>query len=138
MPTISSRTPEGVPNRCPICDATVCIEPSQAPGDGPCPSCGHLLWFSPTSSGVTCYDFQLVAPFRDRVYEYISARLGINHYALRDSSSFTDDIGADSLDVVELIMEIEEEFGLTIPDKEAEQLHTIADLIDYLFRHSNQ
>lgn len=43
----SSRTPEGVPNRCPVCGAEVCIEPSVPPGDAPCPCCGHLLWFDP-------------------------------------------------------------------------------------------
>src|SRR6516225_4550844 len=43
--TISSRTPEGMPNRCPVCGAAVRLEPSNPPGDGPCPQCGHLLWF---------------------------------------------------------------------------------------------
>jgi hypothetical protein len=42
---ISSRTPEGFPHHCPICDADICIEPSRPPGDAPCPNCGHLLWF---------------------------------------------------------------------------------------------
>jgi DNA-directed RNA polymerase specialized sigma24 family protein len=41
----SSRTPEGSPNRCPVCGNFLCIEPSQPPGDAPCPACGHLLWF---------------------------------------------------------------------------------------------
>jgi len=45
----SSRTPEGSPNRCPVCGNQVRIEPSTPPGDAPCPCCGHLLWFSPTS-----------------------------------------------------------------------------------------
>lgn len=42
---ISSRTPEGEPNRCPICGAVIKIEPSVPPGDAPCPDCGHLVWF---------------------------------------------------------------------------------------------
>ena len=42
----SSRTPEGTPNRCPVCQAVICIEPSTPPGDAPCPHCGHLLWFA--------------------------------------------------------------------------------------------
>src|SRR5262249_31697036 len=46
--TISSRTPEGSPNLCPVCGAQVRIEASAPQGDGPCPSCGHLLWFSCT------------------------------------------------------------------------------------------
>jgi hypothetical protein len=41
----SSRTPEGVPNRCPVCGKRVRLEPSTPPGDAPCPHCGHLLWF---------------------------------------------------------------------------------------------
>jgi hypothetical protein len=43
--TISSRTPEGAPNRCPVCAKALKIEPSTPPGDAPCPHCGHLLWF---------------------------------------------------------------------------------------------
>jgi RNA polymerase sigma factor (sigma-70 family) len=48
--TISTRTPEGQPNHCPVCDAAVKIEPSDPSGDAPCPNCGHLLWFSRGSS----------------------------------------------------------------------------------------
>ncbi len=44
--TISSRTPEGTPNRCPVCGKSICIEPSIPPGDAPCPNCGSLLWFA--------------------------------------------------------------------------------------------
>ncbi|KAA5542264.1 STAS domain-containing protein [Roseiconus nitratireducens] len=43
---ISSRTPEGEPNRCPICREEIWLDPSQPTGDAPCPNCGHLLWFS--------------------------------------------------------------------------------------------
>jgi anti-sigma B factor antagonist len=43
---ISSRTPEGSPNRCPVCGAAIPIEPSDPGGDAPCPRCGHLLWFT--------------------------------------------------------------------------------------------
>jgi hypothetical protein len=49
--TISTRTPEGAPNHCPVCDSLICIEPSQPPGDAPCPNCGTLLWFFGTSAG---------------------------------------------------------------------------------------
>src|SRR5262249_52487779 len=41
-----SRTPEGIPNRCPVCGSAVRIEPSSPSGDAPCPTCGHLLWFT--------------------------------------------------------------------------------------------
>ena len=43
--TISSRTPEGAPNRCPVCGNSFCVEPSTPPGDAPCPHCGSLAWF---------------------------------------------------------------------------------------------
>src|SRR5262245_11621993 len=46
IPPVSSRTPEGLPNKCPLCGNELRIEPSNPPGDAPCPSCGHLLWFS--------------------------------------------------------------------------------------------
>jgi DNA-directed RNA polymerase subunit RPC12/RpoP len=49
--TISSRTPEGDPNQCPICGHRVWIEPSIGTRDAPCPSCGHLLWFAEHPSG---------------------------------------------------------------------------------------
>ena len=54
--TVSSRTPEGQPNSCPICDGTINIEPSEPFGDAPCPSCGQLLWFARRRDGVMCYD----------------------------------------------------------------------------------
>jgi len=44
----STRTPEGEPNRCPVCGKRLQIEPSRPPGDAPCPHCGHLLWFDPS------------------------------------------------------------------------------------------
>src|SRR5688572_28909820 len=47
----SSRTPEGVPNRCPVCGRRARIEPSVPPGDAPCPHCGHLLWFDGPTPG---------------------------------------------------------------------------------------
>src|SRR5690348_2425442 len=47
---ISSRTPEGMPNRCPLCGSDFCIEPSVPPGDATCPSCGNLVWFRQTAA----------------------------------------------------------------------------------------
>ena len=49
---ISSRTPEGVPNRCPVCGKAVVVEPSYPAGDAPCPHCGHLLWFDPAEAEI--------------------------------------------------------------------------------------
>jgi len=57
--TISSRTPEGEPNRCPVCGHQVRLEPSRPAGDGPCPFCGTLLWFSmkPPAPVVTAWEY---------------------------------------------------------------------------------
>jgi acyl carrier protein len=74
---ISSRTPEGVPNHCPICDTSICIEPSPLPGDAPCPKCGTLLWFFDTSAGMRFYEAKTVAPLRDRILQAICETLGV-------------------------------------------------------------
>jgi anti-anti-sigma factor len=55
---ISSRTPEGTPNRCPVCGTQPKIEPSEPAGDAPCPRCGHLLWFTWEDLG----DLQVIKP----------------------------------------------------------------------------
>ena len=54
---ISSRTPEGVPNLCPVCGADFKLEPSNPPGDAPCPYCGHLVWFEGSPGSVTVVRF---------------------------------------------------------------------------------
>ncbi len=131
--TIASRTPEGEPNQCPVCHAVVCIEPSRPFGDAPCPQCGVLLWFLPTSAGVSLHETERIAALRQRIADRLSADLGINPEAALEPS-FLADVGTDSLDIVELMMELEEEFGLTIPDVDAERIRTIGDAIDYLVR----
>ena len=78
---ISSRTPEGTPNRCPVCNNDLKIEPSSPAGDAPCPYCGHLLWFSPENAG----DVQVIKPAGnldcpeslDRFVESVELRPGI-------------------------------------------------------------
>lgn len=67
-----------------------------------------------------------------RVHAIIADNLGVNESDISRDASFTDDLGADSLDTVELIMEFEKEFDLTIPDEEAEQIETVGDAVDYL------
>jgi acyl carrier protein len=107
---VSSRTPEGLPHRCPVCGKVEALEPSQPGGDSVCPSCGHLLWW-----------------FRNR--------LGAE---VRPNTSFIEDVDADSLDIVELVTEMEAEFGVTIPDEDAEQIKTVGDAIRYIERLSDQ
>jgi acyl carrier protein len=131
--TISSRTPEGTPNRCPLCGASVCIEPSSPPGDAPCPACGTLLWFVKRPSGIWYYEAGEVAAVRERFLRSLCENLGVNREGVTDATSFRD-LGADSLDVVELVMGLEEEFAITIPEEEAEKIKTVGDALECLAR----
>lgn len=67
-----------------------------------------------------------------KVKSIIVDKLGVNESEVTDSASFTNDLGADSLDTVELIMEFEKEFNVSIPDDEAEKIATVKDAIDFL------
>ena len=68
----------------------------------------------------------------DRVKEIIAEQLGVDGDQVTDNASFTDDLGAASLDTVELVMALEEEFDLEIPDEDAEKIVTVGDAIKYL------
>ena len=68
----------------------------------------------------------------DRVKSIIVEQLGVDAEEVTPTASFTDDLGADSLDIVELVMAFEEEFGLEIPDEEAEKIGTVQDATDYI------
>lgn len=68
----------------------------------------------------------------DRVKTIIVSQLGVDENEVKTESSFVDDLGADSLDVVELVMALEEEFDLEIPDEDAERINTVAEIISYL------
>lgn len=67
-----------------------------------------------------------------KVKSIIVDKLGVDESDVERDASFTNDLGADSLDTVELIMEFEKEFNITIPDEEAEKIATVGDAIDYL------
>ena len=68
----------------------------------------------------------------DKVKEVIIDKLGVEEDKIETSSSFVDDLGADSLDTVELIMQLEEEFGIEIPDESAEKMTTVQQAVDYI------
>lgn len=71
----------------------------------------------------------------EKVKDIIVEQLGVDEEEVKMESSFIDDLGADSLDIVELIMAIEEEFDLEIPDKEAEKITTVGDAVEYIKAH---
>ena len=71
-----------------------------------------------------------------RVRDLIVEQLGVNADEVTEGASFVDDLGADSLDTVELVMAFEEEFGLDIPDEDAEKMMTVTDAVKYLEQHS--
>lgn len=68
----------------------------------------------------------------DRVKKIVIEHLGVEAEKVTEDASFIDDLGADSLDVVELVMRIEEEFGVSIPDADAETIQTVGEAIAYL------
>lgn len=68
----------------------------------------------------------------EKIKEVITEQLGVDEDAVKLETSFIDDLGADSLDIVELIMALEEEFDLQIPDSEAEKIMTVNDVVEYI------
>ena len=70
-----------------------------------------------------------------KVTEIIVQQLGVDAEKVKLEASFVDDLGADSLDVVELVMAFEEEFGVEIPDEAAEKIATVKDAVEYLKQH---
>ncbi len=70
-----------------------------------------------------------------RVKKIVSEQLGVKEEEIQNTSSFVDDLGADSLDTVELVMALEEEFECEIPDEEAEKITTVQQAIDYVTSH---
>jgi acyl carrier protein len=75
-----------------------------------------------------------VASVEERVIEIVCENLAVSKDQVSRTTSFVDDIGADSLDIVELIMELEEEFEITIPDDQAEKIKTVGEAVDYIQR----
>jgi acyl carrier protein len=71
----------------------------------------------------------------EKVKEIIVERLSVDEKDVTEGASFIDDLGADSLDTVELVMALEEEFGLEIPDEEAEKIVTVGDAVKYIESH---
>jgi len=72
----------------------------------------------------------------DKIRQIVAEQLGVDVTEVTPTASFVNDLGADSLDTVELVMALEEEFGIEIPDEDAEKISTVADVISYIEAHS--
>ncbi|MCL4820102.1 MAG: acyl carrier protein [Vicinamibacteria bacterium] len=75
-------------------------------------------------------------PVADRVKKIIVEQLGVEEDLVNPDASFVDDLGADSLDTVELVMALEEEFGVEIPDEDAEKITRVREAVDYIEKHA--
>ena len=79
-----------------------------------------------------------VAEIEEKVIQIVCEQLSVDKGELSRGTSFVNDLNADSLDTVELVMELEDEFDLTIPDEEAEKLKTVGEAIDYIQKNLNE
>jgi acyl carrier protein len=77
-------------------------------------------------------------PVADRVKKIIVDQLGVEEELVTSEASFVDDLGADSLDTVELVMALEEEFGIEIPDEDAEKITRVKEAVDYIEKHGDK
>lgn len=109
MSGVSSRTPEGWPGRCPVCEKPVHLEPSEPFGDAPCPHCGSLLRFIHVGGELRLLDEETAERLRGRLRAWIAEQLGVPEAKIGDEWQALKDLGLDSLDLVELFMEIEDE-----------------------------
>ncbi len=77
-----------------------------------------------------------MASIEKRVKEIVAEQLGVDEGQVTNEASFMDDLGADSLDTVELVMALEEEFEVEISDEDAEKIQTVQDAVDYVTEHT--
>lgn len=71
----------------------------------------------------------------EKIKELVTENLGVDAGSITEASSFKDDLGADSLDLFELVMALEEEYGIEIPTEDLEQIATVGDVINYINEH---
>jgi acyl carrier protein len=91
----------------------------------------HPIEIAEPSGGI-----KSMASVEERVKQIIVEQLGVDEAEVTPTASFVDDLGADSLDTVELVMAFEEAFGIEIPDEDAEKIATVQDAINYIEKHS--
>lgn len=76
-----------------------------------------------------------MADIFEKVKEIIVDKLGVDESAVKMEAAFIEDLGADSLDIVDLVMALEEEFGIDIPDEEAQNIKSVGDAVNYITNH---
>jgi acyl carrier protein len=92
----------------------------------------EVLIAQPAPGRVTNKYFMSDKPIEEKVKDIIVEQLGVNPEQVTPQASFIEDLGADSLDIVELVMAFEEEFNVEVPDEDAEKLQTVGDVIKYI------
>jgi acyl carrier protein len=89
-------------------------------------------------TGLFWEDTKVPDEIEEKVIEIVAEQMGVDKSEVTRETSFVNDLNADSLDTVELVMEFEDEFELSIPDEEAEKIQTVGQAIDYIKEHSNK
>lgn len=115
--TVSSRTPEGLPSHCVLCGKDFQLEFSNPRNDATCPNCGHLIILS--------------ADVFNRLESILGRRQGALTDKIRPSQDLSS-VGNDSLETVEFVMELEEEFELSISEHDVVRIRTIGDVVRYI------
>ncbi len=133
--TETTPAPERAAGQCPLCRAAVALQPTEDYGNAPCPACGKSLWYCKQPGGIWFHDAAKAAQLRERVIPFVAKQLGADATRITDATSFVEDLAADSLDIVEMVMSLEEEFGVKIPDEEAEKIRTVGQLLNWLLLH---
>ena len=97
-----------------------------------CPELSGSCVDLPRATNTNRTNFMADKPIEEKVKDIIVEQLGVNPEQVTPQASFIEDLGADSLDIVELVMAFEEEFGVEVPDEDAEKLQTVGDVIKYI------
>ena len=92
----------------------------------------------PRATSFNRINFMAEKSIEEKVKDIIVEQLGVNPEQVTPQASFIEDLGADSLDIVELVMAFEEEFGVEVPDEDAEKLQTVGDVIKYIEEKSSK
>lgn len=95
----------------------------------------YMVFFSFLCTLLTSKNYTNMSEIATKVKAIIVDKLGVDEKEVTMEASFTNDLGADSLDTVELIMDLEKEFDITIPDEDAEKIVTVGDAVNYIEQH---